>query len=115
MLFRGETENPDPYNDNGPLRVPNRNAQSVTQDSGGENNFFDDDFENTVDLEAVTVIERLSQENKIGGSTSTRDHRSEPGSSAEEARESMEELLEDIDFEPLENWLVSRIKHKSVS
>lgn len=77
--------------------------QNVQNDNFNSNdNLFDDDFEETVDLETVTAIERRNQEiNTIENVYNQKQ--------TKETKETMEELLEDIDFEPLENWLVLQL------
>ncbi|RLU20710.1 hypothetical protein DMN91_007323 [Ooceraea biroi] len=101
----GEPENPDPYNDNGLPRAPNQNPQNEpASHPSGEDSFFDDDFEQAIDLEAVTAIEQQSQEviEVIQDSfDSTRDRRQ---IIEEERSENIEEPLQDINFEPLEDW-----------
>lgn len=97
----GEPENPDPYNDNRPCRIMNQNTQSITPNPNNNDSFFDDDFEEAVDLEAMTEIERQSQEAVQECFESTSDHRQMV---REETNEIMEETLEDINFEPFENW-----------
>ncbi|XP_029675864.1 recQ-mediated genome instability protein 1-like isoform X1 [Formica exsecta] len=94
----GEPENPDPYNDNGLLRTVNQNVQNDNLNSN-DTLLFDDDFEEIVDLEAVTAIERQNQEaetiqNCIGSNENQ----------TREINEITEDFLEDIDFDPLENW-----------
>ncbi|KAL6259997.1 hypothetical protein P5V15_009905 [Pogonomyrmex californicus] len=96
----GETENFDPYNDIGPSKMTSLNPQNTM--SNNKDNFFDDDFEEAVNLEAVTAIERQNQEVKPvkGHFESACNHRE----TRKETDEIMKEILEDIDFEPLENW-----------
>ncbi|XP_071564805.1 recQ-mediated genome instability protein 1 isoform X1 [Temnothorax nylanderi] len=98
----GEPENPDPYNDNGPSKITNHNSQNVASRSNNDN-FFDDDFEEAIDLEAVTAIERRSQEIEAiqERSENTRNNRQ---TARKETNEIIEETLQDIDFEPFENW-----------
>ncbi|XP_072762932.1 recQ-mediated genome instability protein 1 isoform X2 [Anoplolepis gracilipes] len=97
----GEPENSDPYNDNGLSRAMNQNAQN--DNFSNKDSLFDDDFEETVDLEAVTAIEQQNQkvesiQNRFGSTSNQKQTR--------ETNEPLEDLLlEDIDFEPLENWL----------
>lgn len=99
-MSRGEPENPDPYNDNEPSKVTNQNAQSVAPNHDNNDSFFDDDFEEAVDLEAVTAIERRSQDvQKSFESTCARGQ-----TARKETNEIMEETLEDMDFEPLDDW-----------
>jgi len=102
-LSSGEPENPDPYNDNGPSRALNQNPQNVLNPSS-EDSFFDDDFEEAIDLEAVTAIEQSQKVTEVVqdpfGNISTR----EPIIVKEKSE--TEEFLEDINFESLENWLV---------
>lgn len=83
--------------------------QNVQNDNINSNDslLFDDDFEEIVDLEAVTAIERRNQEaetiqNSIGNMCNQKQNR--------EMNETTENFLEDIDFEPLENWLVLKLK-----
>ncbi|XP_077262736.1 uncharacterized protein LOC143897745 isoform X2 [Temnothorax americanus] len=98
----GEPENPDPYNDNGPSKIANHNSQNVTSGSNNDN-FFDDDFEEAIDLEAVTAIERRSQE--IEAVQERSENTFNNGQTArKETNEIIEETLQDIDFEPFENW-----------
>ncbi|XP_018314416.1 recQ-mediated genome instability protein 1 isoform X4 [Mycetomoellerius zeteki] len=98
----GEPENPDPYNDNGLSRIMNQNVQSTASNSNNNDNFFDDDFEEAVDLEAVTAIEQRSQEiNAV--QENFRNTCSHKQVDRKETNEIME-TLEDIDFEPLEDW-----------
>ncbi|XP_011255186.1 recQ-mediated genome instability protein 1 isoform X2 [Camponotus floridanus] len=101
----GEPENSDPYNDNGLSRPVNQNVHNASPKSNdninSNDNLFDDDFEETVDLEAVTAIERRNQEiktieNSFGSVYNQKQIR--------ETKETMEEFLEDIDFDPVENW-----------
>ncbi|XP_011634729.1 recQ-mediated genome instability protein 1-like [Pogonomyrmex barbatus] len=98
----GEIENFDPYNDIGPSKMTSLNPQNTI--SNNKDNFFDDDFEEAVNLEAVTAIERQNQEVKpvkhFRHFESACNHRE----TRKETDEIMEEILEDIDFEPLENW-----------
>ncbi|XP_024867718.1 recQ-mediated genome instability protein 1-like isoform X1 [Temnothorax curvispinosus] len=98
----GEPENPDPYNDNGPFKIANHNSQNVASGSNNDN-FFDDDFEEAIDLEAVTAIERRSQEIEAiqERSENTCNNRQ---TARKETNEMIEETLQDIDFEPFENW-----------
>ncbi|XP_077262738.1 uncharacterized protein LOC143897745 isoform X4 [Temnothorax americanus] len=97
----GEPENPDPYNDNGPSKIANHNSQNVTSGSNNDN-FFDDDFEEAIDLEAVTAIERRSQE--IEAVQERSENTFNNGQTArKETNEIIEETLQDIDFEPFEN------------
>ncbi|XP_018373297.1 PREDICTED: recQ-mediated genome instability protein 1-like isoform X2 [Trachymyrmex cornetzi] len=97
----GEPENPDPYNDNGLSRIMNQNAQNTASNSNNDN-FFDDDFEEAVDLEAVTAIEQRSQEiNAVQENFRNTCDRKQVD--RKETNEIME-TLEDIDFEPLEDW-----------
>ncbi|EFN69074.1 Protein RMI1-like protein [Camponotus floridanus] len=100
----GEPENSDPYNDNGLSRPVNQNVHNASPKSNdninSNDNLFDDDFEETVDLEAVTAIERRNQEiktieNSFGSVYNQKQIR--------ETKETMEEFLEDIDFDPVEN------------
>lgn len=67
---------------------------------------FDDDFEEAVDFEAMTAIERQSQEIIQGQAIQERFENtcSRRQVTRKETNEIMEETLEDIDFEPLENW-----------
>ncbi|XP_071649111.1 uncharacterized protein [Temnothorax longispinosus] len=97
----GEPENPDPYNDNGPFKIANHNSQNVASGSNNDN-FFDDDFEEAIDLEAVTAIERRSQEIEAiqERSENTCNNRQ---TARKETNEIIEETLQDIDFEPFEN------------
>ncbi|XP_024867748.1 recQ-mediated genome instability protein 1-like isoform X4 [Temnothorax curvispinosus] len=97
----GEPENPDPYNDNGPFKIANHNSQNVASGSNNDN-FFDDDFEEAIDLEAVTAIERRSQEIEAiqERSENTCNNRQ---TARKETNEMIEETLQDIDFEPFEN------------
>lgn len=81
----------------------NQNTQSITPNPNNNDSFFDDDFEEAVDLEAMTEIERQSQEAVQECFESTSDHRQMV---REETNEIMEETLEDINFEPFENWCV---------
>ncbi|XP_071564806.1 uncharacterized protein [Temnothorax nylanderi] len=111
----GEPENPDPYNDNGPSKITNHNSQNVASRSNNDN-FFDDDFEEAIDLEAVTAIERRSQEIEAiqERSENTRNNRQ---TARKETNEIIEETLQDIDFEPFENWpsdSPSRIETKKI-
>lgn len=82
--------------------------QNVQNDNLNSNDtlLFDDDFEEIVDLEAVTAIERQNQEaetiqNCIGSNENQ----------TREINETTEDFLEDIDFDPLENWLVLKLKN----
>ncbi|XP_012223826.1 recQ-mediated genome instability protein 1-like isoform X2 [Linepithema humile] len=96
-----EPENPDPYNDNGPPRIPNRNVQSAPSNPSNDS-FFDDDFEENIDFVAVTEIERRSQESEaVQDRVKSTSDQKETEMATEEA---METFLEDIDFEPFENW-----------
>ncbi|XP_071649110.1 recQ-mediated genome instability protein 1 isoform X2 [Temnothorax longispinosus] len=111
----GEPENPDPYNDNGPFKIANHNSQNVASGSNNDN-FFDDDFEEAIDLEAVTAIERRSQEIEAiqERSENTCNNRQ---TARKETNEIIEETLQDIDFEPFENWPSdpsSRIETKKI-
>ncbi|XP_024867726.1 recQ-mediated genome instability protein 1-like isoform X2 [Temnothorax curvispinosus] len=111
----GEPENPDPYNDNGPFKIANHNSQNVASGSNNDN-FFDDDFEEAIDLEAVTAIERRSQEIEAiqERSENTCNNRQ---TARKETNEMIEETLQDIDFEPFENWPSdppSRIETKKI-
>lgn len=106
LFSSGEPENSDPYNDNGLSRVVNP-GQNVQSDNFNSNdNLFDDDFEETVDLERVAAIERQNQEIKTTESCFGNVYNQKQ---TRETKETMEELLEDIDFEPLENWLVLQL------
>lgn len=84
---RNEPENLDPYHDNGPSR--NQSNQNTLPNPASKDSFFDDDFEQAVDLEAVTAIEQQSQKVE---------------------NETKEEFLEDIDFEPSEYRLVLKLR-----
>lgn len=79
----------------------NQNTQSTAPNPNNNDSFFDDDFEEAVDLEAMTEIERQSQEAVQEHFESTSDHRQ---MTRNKINEIMEETLEDIDFEPFENW-----------
>ncbi|XP_011699718.1 PREDICTED: recQ-mediated genome instability protein 1-like isoform X2 [Wasmannia auropunctata] len=100
----GEPENPDPYNDNESSSITDQNAQSVANPNPNNNDsFFDDNFEEAVDLEAVTAIEQRSQEiNAVQERFESTCGRSQM--LKKETNEIIEETLEDIDFEPLEDW-----------
>jgi len=106
LFSSGEPENSDPYNDNstGLSRPVNQNVQNDNFNSN--DNLFDDDFEETVDLEAVTAIERRNQEIKTIENSFGSVYNQEQ---TRETKEIMEEFLEDIDFEPVENWLVLKL------
>lgn len=97
-MFSGEPENPDPYNDNGLSGITNQNGQNTVSNSNNNDSFFDDDFEEAVDLKVVNERRRQEtetvQENTCGHGQVAR----------KETNEITEETLEDIDFEPLENW-----------
>lgn len=80
----------------------NQNTQNVASNSNNDS-FFDDDFEEAVVLEAMTEIERQSQEAVQERSENTSDHRPV---ARRETNEIMEETLQDIDFEPFDNWWV---------
>ncbi|KAG5347071.1 RMI1 protein, partial [Acromyrmex charruanus] len=98
----GEPENPDPYNDNGLSRIMNQNVQNTASNSNNNDSFFDDGFEEAVDLEAVTTIEQRSQEiNAIQENFRNTCDRKQVDK--KETNEIMQ-TLEDIDFEPLEDW-----------
>ncbi|XP_032663274.1 recQ-mediated genome instability protein 1-like isoform X2 [Odontomachus brunneus] len=98
-----EPENPDPYHDNGLIK--NQNNQDLSSNPTNEDNFFDDDFEEAVDLEAVTEIERQSSQEAVrtvqNCPTNTREQRQ---NTQTVGNDTAEEFLEDIDFEPLEDW-----------
>lgn len=104
LFSSGEPENSDPYNDNGLSRPVNQNVQN--DNFNGDDSLFDDDFEETVDLEAVTAIERRNQEIKTIENCFGNVYNQEQ---TREMKDTMEEFLEDIDFEPLENWLVLKL------
>ncbi|XP_025995661.1 recQ-mediated genome instability protein 1 isoform X2 [Solenopsis invicta] len=94
-----EPENPDPYNDNASSRITNQNGQNTALNSNNDS-FFDDDFEEVIDLEEVTVIERRKEETE-----SVQENTCSHGQvTRKETNEITEDTLEDIDFEPLENW-----------
>ncbi|XP_014467872.1 PREDICTED: recQ-mediated genome instability protein 1-like isoform X2 [Dinoponera quadriceps] len=100
-----EPENPDPYHDNGLLR--NQINSNTPTNPTNENSFFDDDFEEAVDLEAVTAIEQQSQETVR--TIQNQDYvpeniRGQRQNTQAIGNDTTEEFLEDIDFEPLENW-----------
>lgn len=98
-MFREEPENPDPYNDNASSRITNQNGQNTALNSNNDS-FFDDDFEEVIDLEEVTVIERRKEETE-----SVQENTCSHGQvTRKETNEITEDTLEDIDFEPLENW-----------
>jgi len=99
-LSRREPENLDPYNDNGSFRITNQNAQNIVSNPNNDS-FFNDDFEETVDLEAVTAIERRSQEINAVQENLENTCRQV---TRKETNEIIENTLEDIDFEPLEDW-----------
>lgn len=85
----------------------NQNIQNDnSRHSSSKDSLFNDDFEEIVDLEAVTAIERQNQEVEIIQDRS----KSIPNQKQvdRQTKEIMEDL-EDIDFEPLENWLVLKI------
>lgn len=69
-----------------------------------DDNLFDDDFEQAVDLEAVTALERRSQETVKVVQDRFESTRGRGQMIEEETGEIMEEFLEDINFEPLEDW-----------
>ncbi|XP_025995662.1 recQ-mediated genome instability protein 1 isoform X3 [Solenopsis invicta] len=93
-----EPENPDPYNDNASSRITNQNGQNTALNSNNDS-FFDDDFEEVIDLEEVTVIERRKEETE-----SVQENTCSHGQvTRKETNEITEDTLEDIDFEPLEN------------
>ncbi|XP_011143330.1 recQ-mediated genome instability protein 1 isoform X2 [Harpegnathos saltator] len=107
-----EPENSDPYNDSGQLRnshhnsgqLRNQNNQNMLSNSINEESFFDDDFEQAVDLEALTAIERRSQET-VKTTQNCPINSTEQRQETQTARNNItEEFLEDIDFEPLEDW-----------
>ncbi|XP_018055830.1 PREDICTED: recQ-mediated genome instability protein 1-like isoform X3 [Atta colombica] len=98
----GEPENPDPYNDNGLSRIMNQNVQNTASNSNNNDSFFDDDFEEAIDLEAVTAIEQRSQENNAV-QENFRNTCDRKQVDRKETNEIMQ-TLEDIDFEPLEDW-----------
>ncbi|KAL0119971.1 hypothetical protein PUN28_007975 [Cardiocondyla obscurior] len=99
----GEPENPDPYNDNEPFKNMNpQNIQRATYSPNNNDNFFDDDFEDAVDLEAVTAIEQQSRETAVQERLESMPDRNQ--TVRKESNESIEETLLDIDFEPFENW-----------
>lgn len=106
MIVRGEPENPDPYNDNGSSRIMNQNIQSTANPENNNDNLFDDDFEEAVDLEAMIAIERQSQEIVQEQAVQERFENTcnRRQVMRKETNEIMKEILEDIDFEPLENW-----------
>lgn len=104
LFSSGEPENSDPYNDNGLSRPVNQNVHN--DDINSNDNLFDDDFEETVDLEAVTAIERRNQEIKTIENSFGNVYNQEE---TRETKETMEEFLEDIDFDPVENWLVLKL------
>ncbi|KAL6424190.1 hypothetical protein ACFW04_009804 [Cataglyphis niger] len=97
----GEPENPDPYNDNGLSRAVNQNVQNDNINNN-DSLLFDDDFEEIVDLEAVTAIEQRNQEAETIQQNSIRNMYNQKQN--REMNETTENFLEDIDFEPLENW-----------
>ncbi|XP_011875147.1 PREDICTED: recQ-mediated genome instability protein 1-like isoform X2 [Vollenhovia emeryi] len=98
----GQPENPDPYNDNGPSKITNQNIPSATTTSNDNDNFFDDDFEEAVDLETVAAIERGQATEAVQErSGSTRNRRQTAG---RETNEIMEETLRDINYEPFDDW-----------
>lgn len=104
LFSRNEPENPDPYHDNGPSK-----EQNVLLDSVNEDCFFNDDFEQAIDLEAVIAIEQQSKEIEIAEvhPTSTKGPRPTNGN---DMQQNMEEFFEDVNFEPLlETWLVKKI------
>ncbi|XP_036142541.1 recQ-mediated genome instability protein 1 isoform X2 [Monomorium pharaonis] len=94
----GEPENPDPYNDNAPSKIMNQNGQNAEPNSNSS--FFDDDFEEAVDLEAMTAIERRRQDTETIHNT-TYDYRQV---NRKETNKIAKETLKDTDFEPLEDW-----------
>lgn len=104
LFSSGEPENSDPYNDNELSRPVNQNVYNDNINSN--DNLFDDDFEETVDLEAVTAIERRNQEIKTIENSFGSVYNQEQ---TRETKETMEEFLEDIDFDPVENWLVLKL------
>lgn len=109
----GEPENSDPYNDNGLSKTMNQNIQNDnSRHSSSKDSLFNDDFEEIVDLEAVTAIERQNQEVEIIQDRS----KSIPNQKQvdRQTKEIMEDL-EDIDFEPLENWPNDSFTRSAVS
>lgn len=101
-----EPENPDPYNDNSLSRMLSQNRQNTVSNppAVSDDNLFDDDFEQAVDLEAVTALERRSQETVKVVQDRFESTRGRGQMIEEETGEIMEEFLEDINFEPLEDW-----------
>lgn len=107
-MSRGEPENPDPYNDNKPLRIANQNIQiqNTASNLNNDDNLFDDDFEEAVDLEAVTAFEQRHSNQE----TEAVQERFESICGRQETpRKETTEILEvrtrqDMDFESFENW-----------
>lgn len=81
----------------------------MSLNSTNEDNFFDDDFEEAVDLEAVTEIERQSQEVVRTVQNCPANTREQKQNTQTVGNDTAEEFLEDIDFEPLDDWLVYRL------
>jgi len=84
-------------------KITNQNTQNIVSNPNNNDSFFNDDFEETIDLEAVTAIERRSQEinavqERLENTCSYRQV------SNKGTNEIMEKTLEDIDFELLEDW-----------
>lgn len=96
----GILENPDPYNDNKPCRIMNQNTQSVASYSNNNDSFFDDDFAEDIDLEAVTEIERQKNQEAV---QKRFESISDCRQMASRETNEMEEMA-DIDFECFENW-----------
>lgn len=109
----GELENSDPYNDNLLSKAMNQNIQNDdSRQSGSKDSLFNDDFEEIVDLEAVTAIERQNQEIGIIPDCSRNVHNQKQVN--RQTKEIMEDL-ENIDFEPLENWPNESFTRSAVS
>jgi len=82
----------------------NQNHQNAISNTSGEDSFFDDDFEQAIDLEAVTAIEQSQKVTEIVQNRFENTRTQRP--IINKKRSEIEESLEDINFEPLENWLV---------
>jgi len=82
----------------------NQNHQNAISNTSGEDSLFDDDFEQAIDLEAVTAIEQSQKVTEVVQNRFENTRTQRP--IINEKRSEIEESLEDINFESLENWLV---------
>lgn len=89
----------------------NQNTQSVASYSNNNDSFFDDDFAEDIDLEAVTEIERQKNQEAV---QKRFESISDCRQMASRETNEMEEMA-DIDFECFENWWILYYNKEDIS